>query len=401
MKRFLSVLILISICSLTVSQNNEDHLYINAKIQYDNKNYTKAIQFLNEILTENDKDPKIYIKLGDCYKNLSDYELAVENYANAVTLKENIGLYKIAQVYSLNKEAQKSTEYLKEFLQTNDKLSEQEIKSDPELKTIENTREWNILWKNEFYSSYEKKLSEAKYLISYEKYDDAYEILDNLLYKNKNRHQAIVLRADLLMLNKEYKNAAKEYSKASEIKRKNLTYKEKAANAYYLNGNYKTALRIYTEIYEKETFRTELLMPLSELHFHLKNIDEAVTYLKKYITYYPKAAEAHYLLGKINTEKGNDLSALEQYNKCLSYDKTKYIYFVERADILAKLDQSDAAVYDYSMALDLEPTNGEIYYKRALVYLKEHYYNEACLDFQKAKELNYHKSNDYIIKFCK
>ena len=62
------------------------------------------------------------------------------------------------------------------------------------------------------------------------------------------------LTYNLLMLSNDYKSAAKEYSKAASIKKNDISYKIKAANAYSKTDKNVKALKYYEEILEIQPY---------------------------------------------------------------------------------------------------------------------------------------------------
>ena len=401
MKSIYLTILLLSFQTLIFSQSHEEELYIKSIVDIDNGKINDAILLIKEAVELNNTDNKLYMILGDCYKKKKNHEFAIENYKKAMKLKNNFASYKIAECYSLKDDPQKSIEYLREYLKTKNKLFESDIKLNPSFKNIENTNDWINLWKFEHYNNYEKKLSEAKFLISIEKFSDAFEILDDLLIRNNKRYRAIEMRADLLMLTNDYKSAAKEYTKAANIKKNDVNYKIKAANAYFKNKKFSKALQFYNEAIKKQTYNIQVYKKKAETELLLKKYENVQNSINYFLKFYPNNSEARYISGKTYINTNEPISALEQLNICLLNDHSKPIYFIERADIYITSGLYENAIYDYSMALDINPKLAEVYFKRGIAKLNIFEYKAACSDFKKAKSLNHHKADDYLLKHCK
>ena len=58
------------------------------------------------------------------------------------------------------------------------------------------------------------------------------------------------------------------------------------------------------------------------------------------------------------------------------------------------------AIYDYGMALDLDPSNGDVYYRRGEAYLKTGDRESACFDFDRALHYGKKKAILYLQKYC-
>jgi len=398
--KFLYIYVLLVLHLTVFSQTDVLNSYKSAHAKFDQKNYSEALYILENLTSDNILSKEIYYLKGDCYFQIKEYNDAIKNFILSYKLKNKFSLYRIAECYSHLNDANNATEYLKTYLNTKDKLLKSEIRTDKDFIFIENSKAWNELWKNEFYNKYETELDEANYLISSEKYADAYYILDNLIIKNKNRYRAFELRGDLSMISKDYKNAAKDFLSALKLRKKDITYKIKYANALFYAEKFKKAYEIYKDISASHPELTDILVNKAHCEMQISDMLSANNTLKEYLKYYPENPQALYAYGRSFEKSGDYINALINYNKCIENNDSKPEYFIGRGDIYYKTKMFENADNDYSMALDLDPKLGEVYYKRGIAKLK---FNpeESCLDFEKALKLNYHKANDYLIKYCK
>jgi len=74
--------------------------------------------------------------------------------------------------------------------------------------------------------------------------------------------------------------------------------------------------------------------------------------------------------------------------------------FTDRGTIYLKMKSWDAAVYDFSMALDLWPRDGQTYYNKGLALLNSGKTEEACHDFRMALHYGYRKASGMISRYC-
>lgn len=399
-KIFISVIILLT-CFVAESQTIKNNIYQKAISEYSQNNFDKTISLLNNDDLQYRNDDMFLILRGDSYFALNNFSAALSDYLSAYKLKNKVASLKIAECYSQLNEPYKAVEYLKIYLKTPNKLLQSEIKLLSAFTKIENTKAWINLWKNNYYNSYEKKLDEAKYQISKNDYATAFDILDKLIIKNKKRHRAYEIRGDLLKLNKDYKNAAISYLKASEIKKHNLTYKIKTADAFYLIKKYKRAENIYNEIVANKYYNPEILINKTKNELELKKYLDAKQSVNLFLSFFPDNAEAYYLSGKIHSVNNENIAALEDFNRSIAQDNSKPEYFTSCGDAYLKTKTYKSAVYSYSMALDLNPKLPEVWYKKGLAEIKLYKYSEACEDLKKAKSMNYNKADDLLFKYCK
>jgi len=383
------------------SQTIENNLYQKAFSNYSQKQYDKVLSLLNQTNLQLLNDAEFYLFAGDSYFKLNQYEDALKNYNTAFKLKNKPAALKIAECYSYLNKPYKAVEYLKIYLKSPNKLLQSEIKLMPAFTQIESSNAWINLWKENYYNSYEKKLDEAKYQISKGDYATAFDIIDKLIIKNKKRHKAYEMRGDLLLLTKDYKNAATAYLKASEIKKHNLTYKTKAADAFYFLKKYKRAENIYNEIITDKYYNPEILLNKTKNEIEIKKTAEAKQSINLFLSFFPDNAEAYYFSGKIHSSDNENIAALEDFNRSIEKDDSKPEYFISCGDSYLKTKTYKSAVNSYSMALDLNPKLAEVWYKKGVAEIKLYKYAEACEDLKKAKSMNYNKADDLIFKYCK
>ncbi|MCF6365101.1 MAG: tetratricopeptide repeat protein [Bacteroidales bacterium] len=400
-KQLIISILLLLLFSVSYSQESNIDLYKEVKSDIYYKRFEDAKTKLNNLIKENNRDQTAYMLLGETFFKQNKYTEAANQYKKAMKLNNKIASYKIAECYALLNSEVSAVEYLKLYLKTNSKILQSEIKLNPAFSNIENSKSWINLWKGEHYTNYEKRLDEAKYLISKEKYTEAFDITDYLLHKNKRRHKALAMRGDIFIHKGEYKNAAKEYSLASEIKKKSYQYNKKAALAYFTIKKYNKAINYCNLAIKNNPLETDILLLKTKIEINTKKYDEAQNTINQFLKYYPDNAEALNLAGAILYNKRKYIEALEKFNLCLKNNTPKAEYFIGRADTYMAVSMYENAVSDYSMALDLNPKLPEVYYKKGIANLKAFNNEDACADFHKATELGYYKASDYIVKYCK
>jgi tetratricopeptide (TPR) repeat protein len=382
------------------SQNPEINTYKKAYSLFENGQYDTALSVLDTATNLKDLNEEFAYLKAECYFEMKEYSKAIENFKQSYKLKNKQSLYRIAESYANLSNPLKATEYLKVYLDYKDKLLRSEIRSDPDFSSVSESKEWISLWKNDFYNSYEKDLDEARYNISKENYADAFYILDNLINKNKNRYRAFEMRGDLHMITENFKKAYKDFSNASEIRKKNITYQIKKADALLYMEKYSKSAEIYQNVYSETPWKIDYFVNKAKAEFYSGDYQKSKLTASEFVLYYPKDAQANYILAK-SYEKENDLiNALLCYNSCIESGEENRAYFVSRGDIYYQTKMYENAVKDYTMALDLNPRSGEIYYKRGISKLKTDP-DSACKDFQKALDLSYYKAGDMLLKHCR
>lgn len=374
---------------------------IRGDIQFKNKNFVEAEKLYSAAIKIKNNDSEIYIKRGQTLFELKNYDAAINDYQIAKDLKNDLALYKIAESYAELNNSKKSCYFLNLYLKTNSKIYESEIKQNKAFEKITDSQEWINLWKNDYYNSQEKLLAEANYQMQRNNDNEAFLISENILAKNKKKHEAHYLRGELFLKTKEYKNAAKSFEEAHKIKQKNFDYLQKAGDAYFLAKKYKNALEAYEKCSQQNAADIELIQKKAECLFILKKYDEANTQIDKYLYYNNLDFKALFLSAKIKLAQNELFKALEQINICIINNINTAEYYTLRADIYAQTESYTNASNDYSMALDLQPDQAEVYYKLGNIKFKLNETQSACSNWNTALRKGYYKAADKINIYCK
>jgi tetratricopeptide (TPR) repeat protein len=398
MKRIPYISLLIVISSGLFAQNDSDD-FKTAYALFITGSHDQASKLAIQYLSDGHDEKEVNSFIGECFQKQGKYEEAIAFYQKSFKQKHEISAYQIAECYAMTGQDYRAVEYLRLYLKTKDKFLQSEIRSNPNFKTIENSKAWLNLWREEHYNAYELKLDEAKYLISKGQEADAFFILDQLIIKDQRRHRALAMRGDLHEKTGNLKYAVRDYEKAVNLNKRNIEYHESLALNYMKAGKYSKAKDIYTGMILHSSHRVDLLKNLVKCEIELKAFEQARQDVDSYMKYFPNDAEAYYLSAKMHSIEGDYIGALEELNVCIAYNPNQYQYYYKRGEVYYQTGMYENSVYDYSMALDLNPEMAEVYYMKGIANLKIDI-EEACRDFKKARSMNYHKADDFIIKYC-
>ena len=92
--------------------------------------------------------------------------------------------------------------------------------------------------------------------------------------------------------------------------------------------------------------------------------------------------------GLLYFRKGDDASALADYNQAVVVDPQLASAYINRASILMKRGDDTSAISDLEQALRLDPKDADIYVSRGSVYAHRGDNPRALADFSKAIEMN-------------
>lgn len=124
-----------------------------------------------------------------------------------------------------------------------------------------------------------------------------------------------------------------------------------------------------------------------------RNNEEALEFLNKEIEENPKNGYAYFWIAMIRAQQeeyGRAITAANLSIKNLPKKDSEYLYFVyeTRARVYAEIEDTIAAISDYSTAIKILPENEDAYEKRAQIYYEQKKYDLADSDYKKLIELD-------------
>ncbi|MEA2041944.1 MAG: tetratricopeptide repeat protein [Bacteroidota bacterium] len=373
--------------------------YAKALAEFEQKNYTNTLNILTNALNSNNTYSHYYLLRGDAYYRLEKYSKAKNDYLDCRRISKELAGYRLAKTYAQLGENTKALEYLKIYLDKKNKVALSEIKTEQAFSSGSKSKAWKTLFREKHYKTSEITLDRVHYLIRMEKYTEAYNIVTNRLQKYKKDDRAYSLLGDIFFIKGQYKQAAKNYSKAVKYERKNIPYYKKRALAYSKLRKYNKAADNFREIISISPNEIKYYYPLAQAEYNNQSYDKALADIGTYKAYF-NTSDADYLQGLILQKTDNNLSALHLFNQCIEQNNSEYLYFKARAQSHLSAEMFKAAENDLSMALDLRPS-GELYYLRAKVRKLMHNYTGACQDIKKAEYHKYYKASDLRDSNCR
>ena len=128
--------------------------------------------------------------------------------------------------------------------------------------------------------------------------------------------------------------------------------------------------------------------------------EKALQDVKMYLTYFPGDTHAGYLAGSICYESGRFFDALGFFNPLLEKGKGGKELFLSRGLTYYQLHTYKQAENDFSMALDLDPKDPNVYFNRGKARLALEKNRKACYDFGKAFKMGNRDALGYLQNYC-
>jgi Tfp pilus assembly protein PilF len=290
--------------------------------------------------------------------------------------------------------------HLSKHLADKNHYPKKQVRLDPAFANLEDSREWIKLWQNEWYSDAEIQNAECDYLLSCGQIDEASALADQVISDYPGDPRAWFNLARIKQkqsLDRPFKDAldrsvqlaANNPNEGAEI----LRYLIESANYEKVNSLASALLRNDPSNPEYQISRSLARILSGKESLAMREIEAMENFGLA-------PAELYYQAGK-KLKSSIPLQAEAYLTKAVDAGFMDARFYYERATLRINLNKPDLALDDFAMSLDINPSQPELYLKRAQVRLDSGDTEGACYDWKKAAELGNAKATDMLYKFCK
>jgi len=106
------------------------------------------------------------------------------------------------------------------------------------------------------------------------------------------------------------------------------------------------------------------------------------------------------MAGKVEAVSGDNLKALEYFSENVKLHPNDPECYNDRANSYFVAKSWDWAIKDYSMSLDLNPGNSEIWLNKGIALKNSGRVEDACHDFRKSLSLGNKRASEHISRNC-
>jgi tetratricopeptide (TPR) repeat protein len=398
--RRVTAIVLIFTALMGVNAQEADDLYCKGVANLTTGNYNGAIEFLTSALKLEPNNPLIYLKRGEAYYKSGLFDDALNDFLETNGLDKGSGNLWLARTYARTGNDEKALYYLKEHLNSGSHLKEKDIKKDSAFDKLQYTDGWYVLWQENWYSGDEEVEADVNYLVRKEQYMDALTLLDEKILDSENPHILYACRAKVYTELENYKGAVSDWDKAIENERNRPDYYIERGKVYMKLGKYDDAADDFTRVLRNDPASFELYIERANAYAQSKRYNLAIRDAENYLKYFENDQRAIALCGDLNYMSENYIEALKYYNRNLAMDKSKPEYFKSRGKAYLKTGTYRFAINDLSMALDLDPLDGETYLLKGIALYESGDTEAACSDWDRAKKLGEVRAIEYLLDYC-
>ncbi|KPK00558.1 MAG: hypothetical protein AMJ60_00835 [Desulfobacterales bacterium SG8_35] len=220
--------------------------------------------------------------------------------------------------------------------------------------------------------------------------------------------EAFNLQGETKISKKQYSNALKDFSKALEIHPNYVDALINRGSTYAQLGRFNDALMDFNHALKFEKKDAELYNKRGEIYLQNEMHDQAIKDFTAAVVLNPMFSDAYLNRGRAYSEKGMPEEAMNDFNQAIKADSDHAFDFVDRAAPAIQIDEEsaankeesakfiqmgladlnsekyEAAVENFTQAINLEASEAEGYINRGRAYIKLAKPDEAMADFKQA-----------------
>ena len=296
---------------------------------------------------------KQYFKAGDDFLKANNFKDAIAQYTKAIELDPDYekAYIKRATAYSRSDAHKKAAEDYDRALVFDEK--------DAELYYFSG-KEWFLEGNNQY----------------------ALMRLSRAINMKRNFLEAYRVRLDIYMTLGQYEDALNDGQRCLKLKEDGLAYYN-LAQVYEKLDMYSEAEEAYRQSLQKNRRVVATHFSYAELLFKLENYQAAGDEVNQVLQMDPRHLQGILLQSQVLSVQGSYLKASETLSMASVQYANEPLIYIYRGDINNKMNQPGYAIIDYSKAIELDPENAEIYYKRGGAYEAIKDYEKALADYEK------------------
>ena len=241
-----------------------------------------------------------------------------------------------------------------------------------------------------------EKMWEGKNLIQEDKYDEAIELLNEVIEEDPDYAQAYSSRGIAKHGLEEYTGAVADYDTAikSGLEEPYIYYnrgiaKDKLEEHEAAIADYDTAIKQGHDNAETYFNRGNAKRALGDYEAAIADYDTA-------IELDPDSAYRYSTRGRVKAVLDKYEAAIADYDTAIELDPDHAQAYLNRGLAKHELDEYEAAVTDYDTAIELDPDHAQAYLNRGLAKHELDEYEAAVTDYDTAIELNPNHAQAYL-----
>ena len=393
--------LLAALGALTVTAGAQPDPYLTGRACMSREQFDSAVIHLNRALEATPGRAEIYLQLGIAHFRANNNPAAREAFYEAEKRRQGMGSLYLARTEVRLGHDELALKFLRDHLSSRYRVQEKEILLDEELSRLEGSRGWQQLWnEKQWYSQADRQYQEAIFLKEHGDALEAINILNQLEKRGYKRSQVQTSKALIYEELGNRKAALSALEDAVENDGRNLDAIYRLAVYQLEGGDTEEALGGLDRVIRQDPARFGAYLLRARARSAGDDLAGAMEDIDLYLTYLPGSHEVYYLRGTIQYDHGKYLNAIQAFNRALELENGKAAYYFARGRAYAATNTIRYADRDMSMALDLDPLNGEVWFEKAKLSERLGNRDDACHCYRKAFQFGIHQAGELLERQC-
>ncbi|GAA4956958.1 tetratricopeptide repeat protein [Algibacter aquimarinus] len=323
----------------SVDPKNEELFIQKANIFSKKDEHQKAVDVLKKALELTDDVVDLYSLIGMEYLFLDQFEDAKTYFMKCLEedLDDYSALYNVIYCFEFLNQNESAIEYLNIFLDKN-----------PYCEVA-----WHQLGKQYFILK---------------KYEKALTSFDFAIISDDTFIGAYLERGKILEKLKRYDEAIENYTITLKLEDPTSFALLRIGSCYEKLGNHELALQYYDRTVHEDPLLDKGWIAITKYYNKRKNYQKALYYINKAINIDTENVIYWKLYSQINQRLNFYEEAERGFKKTLELGNYELNTWLSRGDLLIKLGEPEAAIYNYEQAIEFYPDNAELEYRLAGLY---------------------------------
>ncbi|MCB4797508.1 tetratricopeptide repeat protein [Neotamlana laminarinivorans] len=347
--------------------NNEEIYIQKANIFSKRDDHLQAINVLKKAINLTDDAVDLYSLIGMEYLFLDEYEDAKTYFMKCIEEDQTdfSSLYNIIYCFEFLNQHEDAISYLNIFLDSN-----------PYCEVA-----WHQLGK--------------QYLVLKD-YKKALAAFDFAIISDDTFVGAYLERGKVLEKLKRYQDAIESYTITLSLDDPSAFALLRIGNCYEKLKKNDLALQFYTKVTREDPSLEKGWIALTRFFYKKKDYNKALSYIKSAIHINSENATVWKLYSQINQRLKFYEEAEKGFKKTLELGNYELNTWLSRGDLLIKLGEPEAAIYNFEQAVDFYPDNAELDYRLAGLYFSLNENNKGV--FHLKNGLKHNEDYAFIIE---
>ncbi len=359
--------------------------------------YQNALDTLNILIEVNPK-AEFYLAKAEALCKAGNYTEACINADLADKLKPKISSELKFRMFLEKDDFKNAEEALIQNLNSSYKISMYNLLNNADYNKIKGLDFLDNILQSNQYSKTEKHLYQVERLMNSGEYNQAYFLVNEIIARNNSIADVYYLLSKINQNSGNERQSLEAINKAIEIKKSKPGYYKQRVGLLKKQSKYTLALMDANKIIRLEPYLIDNYILKADLLFLNKKYEEATQLIEIIESISETNPDMLFLQSKTNFKNGNYLAALKNINESMLIEKTKEQYEL-RGDIYVATNTYDFAIRDYSMVLDIDPFNGDVYAKKGLARYNSGDKDGARSDWEKGERYGSYHAVSYLDKY--